>query len=84
MYKKLLEVMIGIIIQEYLLSNGTPPMNSYTFLTQFFVILVMMQLAAELPQYIYQGMCKYVVVGLFKTYWNKHGEKLLVNGCVLF
>ena len=36
----------------------------------------MLYLAAGTPQYIYQGIQKYFVIGLMKLYWSKPSENI--------
>ena len=41
--------------------------------------MVMLYLAAGSPQHIYQGMQKYVLIGLMKLYWSKPSGKIILD-----
>ena len=54
------------------------------------IIMVMLYLAAGSPQHLYQGMQKYVVIGLMNIYWINPSDKIFPNiiciilWCIMF
>ena len=47
-------------------------------------IMLMLYLAYGSPRNLYQGMQKYVVIGLMKIYWSKPSDKIFTKSiCII-